>query len=86
MFTNVKVGDRVWCFMRKWGTVVEVGNIQKESYPILVNFDNGAEDTYTTNGLCAADHEQPTLFWDEINFEIPKKPLPRIDLNTPLWV
>ena len=47
MFTNVKAGDRVWCFMCKWGTVVEVGNIQKESYPILVNFDNRTEDTYT---------------------------------------
>lgn len=87
MFTNVKVGDRVWCFMRKWGTVVEVGNIQKESYPILVNFDNRTKDTYTKNGVLHAAHsDQPILFWDEINFEIPKKPLPKLEVDTKVLV
>ena len=83
MFSNAKVGERVWCFMCGWGTIKEFNS--SNDYPIDIEFIDGLLDSFTVKGFRHKDDLFPSLFWDEINFEIPKKPLPRIDLNTPLW-
>jgi len=70
-FDGIKEGDRVWDFRYGWGTVTKVD--YGLSYPIIVDFDNGESDSFLFNG--APDkHSKQTLFWDEIKFEVPKKP------------
>lgn len=74
MFRNAKVGDRVWDFSKGWGTVLNI--TLSENYPIFVKFDNSnrADETYTYEGKANNSNVNPTLFWDEIHFSIPKKP------------
>lgn len=45
-FTDVKVGDRVWSIMEGWGVVTE-RRTPYYSYPLVVEFDNGAHVSYT---------------------------------------
>ena len=73
MFKNAKVGDRVWDFSNGWGTIERTDF--DINYPILVKFDNGDnDDSFTYEGFKNRIHKNPTLFWDEIKFEIPEKP------------
>ena len=72
MFRNAKVGDRVWDFLKGWGTVIDTS--WDEDYPIFVKFDYEEFKTcFTYKGFADADDKNPTLFWDEIKFEIPEK-------------
>jgi len=75
MFRNAKVGENVWDFIYGWGTIVEVYDITKFIYPIEVKFDNGKIIFYTLDGKYNDTEIYPRLFWDEIKFEIPEKPL-----------
>ena len=73
MFKNAKVGDRVWDFSNGWGTIERTDF--DINYPILVKFDNGNnDDSFTYEGFKNRIHKNPTLFWNEIKFETPKKP------------
>ena len=72
-FKNVKPSDRVWDFRKGWGTVV--GNLIDYEYPIEVSFDNESNDTYTLEGKSFRLDMNPTLFWDEVKFVIPQKPI-----------
>lgn len=75
MFRNAKVGENVWDFIYGWGIIVEVYDITKFIYPIEVKFDNGKIISYKFNGKHNDTDIYPRLFWDEIKFEIPEKPL-----------
>lgn len=79
-FENVKVGDRVWDFIYGWGTITE-----DQYYTIRVEFDSPKTMTYRLNGKACIDHPQ-RLFWDEIKFEIPTKPLPQLEVDTKVLV
>lgn len=70
MFKNVKVGDRVWDFLYKYGEV-----IQKTDTKLEVRFKDPMkpETIYTLEGKMVGTVYPQTLFWDEIKFEIPKK-------------
>ena len=75
MFSNAKSGDRVWDYEKNcWGTII--GIVKNCQFPIRVKFDNDIfENTsYTIEGKESLKHANPILFWDEIKFEIPKKP------------
>lgn len=73
MFRNAKVGDRVWDFIEQWGTIVEID--EKSDFPLVVEFDNNEEEgAYTYEGKEFEVDFNPRLFWDEIKYEIPKKP------------
>lgn len=76
MFRNARVGDRVWSFTHHWGTIIETdGSLDKTiDYPLLVKFDNDIVSRYTIDGKYNKDDTYPTLFWDEIKYEIPEKP------------
>ena len=76
MFRNAKVGDRVWSFTHHWGTIIETdGSLDKTiDYPLLVKFDNDIVSRYTIDGKYNKDDTYPTLFWDEIKFEVPEIP------------
>lgn len=72
MFRNAKVGDRVWSFANNWGTIKKIE--LTSDYPITIKFDNNITMSYTSDGRCNEYNVSPTLFWDEIKFDIPEKP------------
>lgn len=69
MFNDAKIGDRVWDFLYKYGTIEEL----KEN-TILVKFDSGINVAYNLNGSSGYPVNVQTLFWNKIEFKIPKKP------------
>lgn len=68
MFKNAEVGDRVWDFLYQYGTIEKL-----EENKILVKFDSGINVAYNLNGSSGYPVNIQTLFWDRIQFEIPKK-------------
>lgn len=72
MFRNAKIGDRVWSVIDDWGTVVKVDNL------ISVRFDREEGDywvqKFQLDGKETPVDIYPTLYWDKVKFEIPKKP------------
>lgn len=73
MFEKARIGDRLWDFLEEWGTIVEVYDITKFTYPIEVKFDNGKIISYTLDGKIKEEDSRSRLFWDKLNYEIPKK-------------
>ena len=74
-FDGIKVNDRVWDLVNLWGVVSKIRtNYTKPR--IVVNFDNNAINEFDFNGkpLYGLESINQTLFWDEIKFEIPKRP------------
>lgn len=80
-----KKGTRVWSFQYGWGTiedVVDAGAIDESiissGLVLKVKFDNKQYDTsifyYTLDGVMFETYENQTLFYDEVKYEIPKKP------------
>ena len=86
MFRNAKVGDKVWDFVHGWGVISTVIDAQSTARPIYVKFDNGLDEKYTINGTLYPDISNPSLFWDEIEFKVPKKPLPNLAVDTKVLV
>ncbi len=73
MFSNAKVGDRVWDFTLGKGTIIKID--RNITNPIRVKFDrSGYIFRFKFNGKLNENDINPTLFWDEIKYEIPKKP------------
>ena len=72
MFKNAKVGDRAWFFEYGWGTITHV--FKDSEYPINFESDTKRICNFTIDGKRAVNDINPTLFWDEIKFEIPEKP------------
>lgn len=72
MFRNAKIGDEVWDFIYGWGKITDIR--ENFTYPFKVEFNNfcGVYE-YTFEGKICEDEPQ-RLFWDEIKFEVPKKP------------
>lgn len=61
MFKNAKAGDRVWGFRHGWGTITSTSYLNV--YPLLVLFDNGKQESFTTEGkIDKYDDKNPTLF------------------------
>jgi len=82
MFEDAKIGDDVWSVEDEWGTVVSIAD---SDYPLVVEF--GCEIiTFMLDGRRWESSKNPTLFWDEIKFEIPKKPLPNLKVDTKVIV
>ena len=73
MFRNAKTGDRVWDFLYGYGKVLEVDKDR-----LWVEFDESLcidkKRVYTFDGKLRGVGYPQTLFWNEIKFEIPKKP------------
>lgn len=81
MFKDAKVGDRVWSMVDGWGVIITYNTLKFPGYHIEVKFDVSSE-AFTYGGKALISNINPTLFWDEIKFEIPKKPLPKLDVDT----
>lgn len=69
---EVKVGDKVWDIHRGWGEVIQLYN-ENDNYPICVLFE-GFWEKYTKEGGLFIESRVPSLFWQPIEIEIPKKP------------
>lgn len=82
-FDNARIGDRVWCIRSGWGEVKEICN---DDYPLIVMLENGRIETYTTGGLYHMEDVHQSLFWDEVKFEAPKKPLPSLEVDAKVLV
>ncbi len=70
-FSKAKVGDKVQDFQQGWGYVESIDHSQR---PIVVKFNNNVINTYYYNGTQWNTDINPSLFWDELKYEIPKKP------------
>ena len=84
-FSDAKVGDRVWSLTEGWG-VIKNRSSKHTQYPLYVGFDNGIHRTYTLWGLVCFTDLNPTLFWDEVQIEIPEKPLPQLEVDAKVFV
>ena len=85
MFKDVETGEKLWSFEYGWGTVV---HINRGKFPLQLNFSHSMESfAYTFDGKGTRMAKNQTLFWDEIKFEVPKKPLPdlKVDARVIVW-
>lgn len=76
----IKVGDKVWDINYGWATVTNVYD-SSDGCSIATEYD-----TYTSTGRLIRTHITPSLFWDEIKFDIPKKPFPKLEVDTKVLV
>ena len=76
-FETASIGERVWYVLLGWGTIINV--FHEEDYPIAVEFEFGDIETFTKAGREYSDTSNQTLFWDEVKFEVPTKPLPKLN-------
>lgn len=87
---GIKPGDRIWSMIDGWGTVVSLDS--GAEYPFEVKFDTGTCETFMYCGRCYKMDRNPTLYWDEIQFEAPERPkpeppkLPNLAVDTPVLV
>jgi hypothetical protein len=82
-FSKAKIGDEVWSIHQGWGVVKEI-NLH-EQYPIGVSFRGETCQTFTFDGRCWIGHKYPTLFWNEIQFEIPERPKRKVKKEITVW-
>ena len=82
MFKNAKIGDKLYSIEEGWGVLEDIID---SDYPLIVQF-KFQRISFTIDGKRWRLSKNPTLFWDEIKFEIPKKPLPDIKVDTPVLV
>ena len=83
-FSNVKVGDKVWSFSNGWGVVERTG--ESSIYTLRVRYNEVYTVLYTEDGKMYNSDMYPTLFWDEVVFEVPIKPLPKLEVDTKVVV
>ena len=83
MFSNAKIGDKVWNFAYGWGTIADIQH--GSTHPIVVRFLKTA-GTFTLGGKEAVSDLHPTLLWDEVKYEVPKKPTPNLQVDTKVLV
>ena len=83
---GIEVGDRVWCVLYGYGTVV---GMDKSDYPIRVHFDGGDGTDFTSEGREFSEEKEPSLFFEMPkmykNKEYPKKPRWRANRNDPYY-
>lgn len=72
MFRDAKVGDRAWSFEYGWGTITHV--FYGKEYPIIFKSDTNRICNFRFDGKKDINDINPSLFWNEIKFEIPEKP------------
>ncbi len=73
MFRDAKVGEKVYDLRYNWGIVEDVVHTSFP-FPVKVYFEKvRIHDSFTYDGKPEKNSNQ-TLFWDELKFEIPKKP------------
>jgi len=70
---EVKVRDRVWHILKGWVEVIALEEEGCSNYPICVRCEEGCE-WFTEDGKKHVADIISTLFWQPIEFKLPKKP------------
>lgn len=83
MFKDAKKGDKAYSYIRGWGKIVD---IKSGSLPICVEFEDNKIEYFTVEGKKSIKDKHPTLFWGEVVFKAPKKPLPDLEVDTKVIV
>lgn len=83
MFSQAKIGDRVWSNRNGWGGVKE---ISKDDKQIFVDFDNGCSCWFYFDGRYMNNDLYPELFWDEIQITPPPKPKKMVKKELQGWI
>ena len=83
MFSNAKVGDKVWHHNRqKWSTILRI----YKNHTYCIEIEEGL--TFTAQGLSYSENKMPSIFLNK--WEVPKeafvKPLPQLDVDTKVIV
>lgn len=83
-----KGGDKVYCGIhQKWGVVDMIS--RDDTYPIVVNFGDDGNDTYTPDGRRVVDYP-PSLSFTECDFVnggfSQVRPLPKIEKDTLVYI
>ena len=89
MFRDVNsIGEKVWDVLLGWGEIVRVNPDPECAYPITVSFLHNTRynKTYTRAGFNSTTHAHPSLYWDELVFAIPERPLPELPEDAKLLV
>lgn len=75
MFRKARIGDKVWDYTKGWGIISNDCLIQNNrDFPVIVEFKNSTKESYSFDGKKHYEDLNPSLFWDEIKFEVPEKP------------
>ena len=83
-FENARIGDRVWCMRRGWGTVRKIDG--DSLYPLKITYQHAAIGSYTLDGLAHVEDITQTLFWDEVVFKAPSEPVRDLPVDTEVLV
>lgn len=74
MFRNAKVGDKIWSIRYGVGFITQ--NVYKACVPLPLEIQFANHKKYFSfDGKEHFNDLYPSLFWDEIKYEIPRKPL-----------
>ena len=85
MFSNARVGDRVYSFQFGWCRISHVG--ENSLIPLRITSEEDATTAWITlDGKMYPSYKDPTVFWDKPQFELPKKPLPDLKMNDLIFV
>lgn len=76
MFKDAKIGDKVWSFHYGWGVVRS-----KENNTLEIFFEVGIVRFYWDDGRANSLDKNPDLFWDEIKYKIPQKPIKSVSVS-----
>ena len=87
MFSKAKVGDRVFSIRFGWGTIVELDPtcVRGLVYCCVPDL-RSRELWFNVNGKEDGGDLFPSVFWGEPKFEMPKRPLPELKVDTPILV
>lgn len=89
-FSNAKVGDVVYCPRRGQGTITFIKMTMVT--PLIVEFkipdDKHIKRSYTLQGKAREKDLHPSIFWQPIPIpdEAYVKPLPKLEVDTLVWV
>lgn len=81
-FENAKVGDKVWTIDDDWGTITQID--EEKDNPIVVEFEF-CQLSFTIKGFRFKNDKRQSLFWDELKYEIPIRPLRKIIKKINVW-
>lgn len=86
MKTIFKKGDKVYCLLFGCGIVTSVSNNDdKDDYPILVNFKNRGDESYTKDGKYYEHSCTPMLYYYKPEIIAPKWPDMSVDTLLRVW-
>ena len=83
-FETAQVGDRVYDLDYGWCEIASIH--QNSKHPININVTKCCNKTYTYDGKCFDNQVTQCLFWDEVTISPPTKPLPKLEVDTKVFV